>query len=57
MQAAEVGPRLVEVVSVLTPAPGVSLEEALRDANPQGYQKLEIIDGEAHITWFKEVDE
>ncbi len=42
-----------EVTSILTPAEGVTLERALKDANLSGYDKLEVIGNEAHITWFK----
>lgn len=41
-----------EVISVLRPAPGVSIEQAILDAHLEGYSKLEVFEDHAVITWF-----
>lgn len=45
--------QIEEVKSFLTPAIGVSVEQALRDANISGADRIEIIDGRIEVTWFK----
>lgn len=45
-----------EVTSVLTPADGVSVYQALHDAALHGWTRIEIIGNEALITWFKKED-
>ena len=47
--------QIEEVSSVLTPAEGVSLDDAIRDAELAGYRVIEIdrARNEARITWFK----
>jgi len=42
-----------EITSVLTPAPGVSLDQALKDAKLTGYKTLEKHGDHAVITWYK----
>jgi hypothetical protein len=47
-----------EVTSVLTPADGFSVWQALADANLQGFEKIEIPKDAkcAYITWYKKVN-
>lgn len=47
--------QVYEVTSVLTAAPGVSIEEALAAARLQGYQALHVdrTTNTATILWFK----
>lgn len=47
--------QIEEVTSVLKPAPGVTLDQALADAQLAGYQALAVDQEkqEATITWFK----
>lgn len=42
-----------ECSSVLIPAPGVSIEEALEQACLSGYKNIRVENNTAHIVWFK----
>lgn len=45
--------QIEEVTSILTPNSGVSVEQALSDAQILGADKIEIIDGQIVVTWYK----
>lgn len=45
--------QIEEVTSVLAPADGVSVEQALKDANIGGFEKVDILNGKIIVTWFK----
>lgn len=53
MKAHEPRVQVEEVSSVLTPAPGVSVEQALADANISGADKIEIEGGNIVVTWYR----
>lgn len=55
MNIAEPAVKVEEVTGVIEPAEGVTVEQALADANLQGYEKLEVRDGKIYVTWFKRV--
>lgn len=42
-----------EVTSVLTPAPGVTIEAMLQDAQLQGYERIEIHEDHVVVTWVR----
>jgi hypothetical protein len=51
--AAEPQVQIEEVTTTIVPAPGVSLEQAVADAQLIGYQKLAVKDGKIIVTWFR----
>lgn len=53
MNVNEPSVEIEEVISVLRAASGVSIEQALLDAQLCGYSKLEIFPDHAEITWYR----